>query len=628
MKKILTLIFTLLLVTPVLGNIDFEPGELAYRHLVHLDSNLPYRLAFSERELETAEWLIETLIEMGHPEQNIRMQTFERNEWMDREWIEWMFINPDFDAETQFIMRDYSQNVILTIPGRSATTIIVGAHYDSVDNAGASDNASGTALLLESAYRMLHLNNYYTIKYVFFGAEEVGLVGADYFLNSLSIRERANIALIINVDVIFDYSTLQFGAGHFNLESGTVEHSVATQRVVDIANALNAELDLELTEQEYGIFISSDSLVFTHQGFSVVAFYAVQNFHPIPPMFITRDLQTLELTKAYLGGTLDEETIEGNQIAIENMLWWISWNSHDNFEREIEWLEEFLLEPELISPWIEEELALIEAILISGILQHERIQELAEQNPRIEWSIEMLQLAYAYINETKDEKLLEQIEINMASVQHMLSWIAFLDYDSINLQIEWAKESQEEWGIDAQWLEDEIAMLEKAKIFIDHPRLEEFRPQFLGADDLIEILKAIIDDRITEELNELRENFEWEFNFNLARIYFMDDEMFSQELEFMSEFISEEEIEQLLLIRDLVHTEEISTLIAYLELENQMEDWMFGSWGSGYIMHTPNDNVAFIHENWPGLIERAFRAYTIFLEEILTSPLGSLYIHY
>ncbi|MCL1863712.1 MAG: M28 family metallopeptidase, partial [Defluviitaleaceae bacterium] len=105
-----------------------------------------------------------------------------------------------------------SQNVILTIPGQSESLIIVGAHYDSYLSAGANDNASGVVLLLESAYRMKNADNYHTIMYVFFGAEEVGLWGARYFYDSLTQQERDKIALMINVDGIVSGNYLMYSA--------------------------------------------------------------------------------------------------------------------------------------------------------------------------------------------------------------------------------------------------------------------------------------------------------------------------------------------------------------------------------------------------------------------------------
>ena len=55
---------------------------------------------------------------------------------------------------------------------------IIGAHYDSVNNPGADDNASGTALTLEAARVLGPFESDYTIRFVAFDREEQGLYGS------------------------------------------------------------------------------------------------------------------------------------------------------------------------------------------------------------------------------------------------------------------------------------------------------------------------------------------------------------------------------------------------------------------------------------------------------------------
>ena len=198
---------------------DLPHGEIATYYIRFMSENLPARSPFSYPELDAAIWIVEELLAMGHDFANIEVQEFtywdlfEYHDiwvWWDR--VEW----PDMIGEgrEELIRVDrVSQNVVLTLPGQSERVIIVGAHYDTLAYPGASDNASGTALLLESAFRMLSLDHYYTIVYVFFGAEEVGLIGAHYFYSSLSEAERANIVMMVNADVLIEGPYLVYGAG-------------------------------------------------------------------------------------------------------------------------------------------------------------------------------------------------------------------------------------------------------------------------------------------------------------------------------------------------------------------------------------------------------------------------------
>jgi len=64
-------------------------------------------------------------------------------------------------------------NIDVEVKGSSNELVIIGAHYDSVDEApGADDNASGVAGTLAMARRLVHVEPKYTLRFVFFAAEE------------------------------------------------------------------------------------------------------------------------------------------------------------------------------------------------------------------------------------------------------------------------------------------------------------------------------------------------------------------------------------------------------------------------------------------------------------------------
>jgi hypothetical protein len=201
---------------------ELPHGDIAVNYIRHMNDYLPARSAFTYRELETATWLVEELLSMGHEWGNISVQEFtywdsrrmELDLWGGLSW--WLVTSPmilGVDRDYQLREDRVSQNVILTIPGQSERKIIVGAHYDSPPYPSASDNASGSALLLESAQRMLELDNYYTIVYVWFGAEEVGLIGAQYYYERLTQAQRDNIVMMVNADVIIEGPYIIYGTG-------------------------------------------------------------------------------------------------------------------------------------------------------------------------------------------------------------------------------------------------------------------------------------------------------------------------------------------------------------------------------------------------------------------------------
>jgi Zn-dependent M28 family amino/carboxypeptidase len=96
-----------------------------------------------------------------------------------------------------------------TVAGRSDQMIMIGAHLDSViEGPGINDNGSGAVALLEVA-RQIGLNRYTPhnkIRFAWWGAEEVGLIGSYHYLNNLSPTEVRNISLYLNVDCIASHN--------------------------------------------------------------------------------------------------------------------------------------------------------------------------------------------------------------------------------------------------------------------------------------------------------------------------------------------------------------------------------------------------------------------------------------
>lgn len=97
-----------------------------------------------------------------------------------------------------------SNNIIATLKSKkkSAKTIVVGAHYDGVDTPAANDNASGISTIIEAARVLSKEKLDCNIRFIAFGAEEIGLVGSDYYVKSLNYTDLKNIIAMINADMV------------------------------------------------------------------------------------------------------------------------------------------------------------------------------------------------------------------------------------------------------------------------------------------------------------------------------------------------------------------------------------------------------------------------------------------
>ncbi|HWM20834.1 MAG TPA: M28 family metallopeptidase [Ilumatobacteraceae bacterium] len=98
----------------------------------------------------------------------------------------------------------FSENVIAEKEGRRRDNIVMaGAHLDSVPaGPGINDNGSGSAALLELAQNLESHRPYNTLRFAWWGAEELGLIGSTAWVNSLSQEQLDEIALYLNFDMI------------------------------------------------------------------------------------------------------------------------------------------------------------------------------------------------------------------------------------------------------------------------------------------------------------------------------------------------------------------------------------------------------------------------------------------
>jgi hypothetical protein len=82
-------------------------------------------------------------------------------------------------------------NLIAEKAGPSGKFLIVSAHYDSVNNAGADDDASGVVAMLATARLLRDKDLKHGVRFVAFDEEELGLVGSRAYVKELVARGEA-----------------------------------------------------------------------------------------------------------------------------------------------------------------------------------------------------------------------------------------------------------------------------------------------------------------------------------------------------------------------------------------------------------------------------------------------------
>jgi aminopeptidase YwaD len=153
-----------------------------------------------------------------------------------------------------------SRNVVgRPADGRCET--VAGGHFDSVPQApGASDNASGTATVLELARTVaaLHLPGDHC--FVLFGAEELGLLGSRHFVETLGEAQRHELRAMLNFDMT--------GVGESWLLIGSPE-------LVALAAQVAAGAGIEATPSEQPQGVGSDHQSFLNAGLPAIWVFRV-----------------------------------------------------------------------------------------------------------------------------------------------------------------------------------------------------------------------------------------------------------------------------------------------------------------------------------------------------------------
>jgi Zn-dependent M28 family amino/carboxypeptidase len=99
-------------------------------------------------------------------------------------------------------LSDIDYNVIADSPyGDHDHVVVVDGHLDSIYGAGILDNASGSTTMLEIALAMARTHTRNQLRYIWFGGEEIALLGSRYYTRNLSPRELRKIVFDIDVDV-------------------------------------------------------------------------------------------------------------------------------------------------------------------------------------------------------------------------------------------------------------------------------------------------------------------------------------------------------------------------------------------------------------------------------------------
>lgn len=163
----------------------------------------------------------------------------------------------------QSVENSAAPNVICTLPGRSRSTIIVGAHFDHAPKGdGVVDNWSG-ASLLPSLYESLRsIPREHTYIFISFTDEEKGFWGSGQYAEHLTEDEVERIQGMINIDTL-------------GLGPTKIWVSKSNPELVNDVTEVASELKLPLGEMNVDDFGNSDGKSFRERNIPTITFHSV-----------------------------------------------------------------------------------------------------------------------------------------------------------------------------------------------------------------------------------------------------------------------------------------------------------------------------------------------------------------
>jgi Zn-dependent M28 family amino/carboxypeptidase len=168
--------------------------------------------------------------------------------------------------------------------------VVFSAHYDHLGSLGkdaifygANDNASGISMLLEMAAYYQQNPPPFTVVFMAFGGEEIGLLGSKYFVEN-PLFDLEKIKLLINLDLV--------GTGNEGL--GVVNATIFPQQYAIFAT-INTKNNYFPKIIKRGKAANSDHYFFTEKNvpsFFIYAMGGIQAYHDTDDK-----AETLPLTK-------------------------------------------------------------------------------------------------------------------------------------------------------------------------------------------------------------------------------------------------------------------------------------------------------------------------------------------
>lgn len=185
-----------------------------------------------------------------------------------------------FNIEAEFIRQYRSQNVFTHIKGENTDSFYVfTAHYDHLGTMGknvffpgANDNASGTAFLLDLARHYSVNKPKYSIYFIFFSGEEIGLLGSKAFVED-KVLNLDRLKFLLNFDLL--------GTGEEGIQ---IVNSSLYKKEYNVLDSINGSNHYLTQIKKRGASCNSDHCPFHNEGaksFFIYTLGGIKAYHDV-----------------------------------------------------------------------------------------------------------------------------------------------------------------------------------------------------------------------------------------------------------------------------------------------------------------------------------------------------------
>lgn len=168
----------------------------------------------------------------------------------------------DPDITIEKFNKDRISNVIVKKKGKTDEIIVIGAHYDKVDDGcGAIDNWTGIAIIAHLFKTLSQIETQKSYVFVAFDQEEKGLLGSDAMAKAIPKEDRVKFCAMVNFD-------------SFGFSAPFVLQNASSSKMFSLAEKLADQNKFKLIDATvYGG--DADSTSFKNRGIQAITFSGI-----------------------------------------------------------------------------------------------------------------------------------------------------------------------------------------------------------------------------------------------------------------------------------------------------------------------------------------------------------------